>query len=42
MLFRFSEMYGLVVPSRLGKRGVRVVTNVECGMRWTLRHQFDE
>jgi len=24
-------MYGLVPPSRLGKRGVRVVTNVEAG-----------
>jgi hypothetical protein len=26
-----------VVPPR--KRGVRVVTNVECGMRWTLRRR---
>jgi hypothetical protein len=30
------QISAILCVSRLDKRGVRVVTNVECGMRWTL------
>ena len=35
--FGKSEIMPLTAASRLGKRGVRVVTDVERGMRWTRR-----
>jgi hypothetical protein len=36
-LFRFSENYGCLAASRLGKRGrIAIVTDVGSGMRWTL------
>jgi hypothetical protein len=35
ILFLFYRNYGLVAKSRLDRRGVRVVTDVERGMRWT-------
>src|SRR6516225_5050194 len=35
--FGKSEIVPLTAASRLGKRGVRVVTDVERGMRWTRR-----
>jgi hypothetical protein len=34
--FFFAAKRGFLFVSRLGKRGVRVVTDVERGMRWTL------
>jgi len=36
-VFGKSEIVPLLAASRLGKRGVRVVTDVERGMRWTRR-----